>query len=37
MKLAVAQFEPKDGNKKYNLSIIDRLTKKAKQQGVDYL
>ena len=37
MKLAVAQFEPKDGNKKYNLSIIDRLTKKAKQQGADVI
>jgi|TARA_B110000285_G_C15141887_1_gene631368 predicted amidohydrolase len=35
MKLAVAQFEPRDGNKKYNLSIIDGLTKKAKQQGAD--
>ena len=37
MKLAVAQFEPKDGNKKYNLSIIDRLTKKAKHQGADLI
>tara|TARA_Y100000768_G_scaffold88116_1_gene63192 strand:- start:913 stop:1851 length:939 start_codon:yes stop_codon:yes gene_type:complete len=37
MKLAVAQFEPKDGNKNYNLSIIDRLTKKAKQQGADVI
>ena len=37
MKLAVAQFEPKDGNKKYNLSIIDRLTKKAKNQGADVI
>ena len=37
MKLAVAQFEPKDGNKKYNLSIIDKLTKKAKQQGADVI
>lgn len=33
MKLAVAQFEPKDGDKNYNLSVIDRLTKHAKQRG----
>jgi predicted amidohydrolase len=33
MKLAVAQFEPKDGDKDYNLSVIEKLTKEAKSKG----
>jgi 5-aminopentanamidase len=33
MKIAVAQFEPKDGDKKYNLSVIEKLTHKAKDNG----
>ena len=37
MKIAVAQFEPKDGDKKYNLSIIEELTKKAKSKGADVI
>ena len=37
MKLAVAQFQPKDGDKSYNLSVIDRLTQKAKSQGADLI
>ncbi|MBK8636142.1 MAG: nitrilase family protein [Saprospiraceae bacterium] len=37
MKLAVAQFEPKDGDKKYNLSVIETLTKKAKKNGADVI
>ena len=37
MKLAVAQFEPKDGDKKYNLSVIENLTKKAKKNGADVI
>ncbi len=37
MKIAVAQFEPKDGDKKYNLSVIDKLTKKAKLNGADVI
>ncbi|MEE9372976.1 MAG: nitrilase family protein [Saprospiraceae bacterium] len=37
MKLAVAQFEPKDGNKNYNLSVIENLTKKAKKNGADVI
>lgn len=37
MKLAVAQFEPKDGDKKYNLSVIEKLTKKAKKKGADVI
>ena len=32
MKLAVAQFEPKDGDKNYNLSVIENLTRKAKSK-----
>ncbi|MEM9885323.1 MAG: nitrilase family protein [Bacteroidota bacterium] len=37
MNLAVAQFEPKDGNKKYNLSVIENLTKQAKKKGADVI
>lgn len=37
MKLAVAQFEPKDGDKKYNLSVISKLTTKAKEEGADVI
>ena len=37
MKLAVAQFEPRDGDKAYNLSVIDRLTKQAKAKGADVI
>ncbi len=33
MKIAVAQFEPKDGDKNYNLSVIEKLTGKAKDKG----
>ena len=32
MKIAVAQFQPKDGDKIYNLSVIEQLVKKAKDQ-----
>ncbi len=31
LKIAVAQFQPKDGDKEYNLSVIDKLTAKAKE------
>lgn len=37
MKIAVAQFEPKDGDKNYNLSVIAGLTKKAKEKGADVI
>ncbi len=37
MKIAVAQFEPKDGDKNYNLSVIEALTKSAKRQGADLI
>ena len=35
LKIAVAQFQPKDGDKDYNLSIIDKLTAKAKEGGAE--
>jgi len=37
MNIAVAQFEPKDGDKIYNLSVIEKLTKKAKSKGADLI
>ncbi len=37
MKVAVAQFEPKDGNKAYNLSVIRTLTAKAKSEGAEVI
>ncbi len=37
MKIAVAQFEPKDGDKNYNLSVIEKLTQKAKNKGADLI
>lgn len=37
MNLAVAQFQPKDGDKAYNLSIMDDLCRKAKQQGANVI
>lgn len=35
IKIAVAQFQPKDGDKSYNLSVIEKLTAKAKSLGAD--
>lgn len=35
IKIATAQFEHRSGDKAYNLSAIDQLTKKAGQQGAD--
>ena len=35
LKIAVAQFEPKDGNNEYNLSVIQKLTAKAKEDGAE--
>ena len=37
MKIAVAQFQPKDGDKEYNLSVIEKLTAKAKSQGAEVI
>src|ERR1700681_3222605 len=35
IKIATAQFENKSGDKEYNLSVIDRLSKKAAETGAD--
>ena len=37
MNVAVAQFEPKNGDKSYNLSVIESLVKKAKEGGADVI
>ncbi|MFT7034504.1 MAG: putative amidohydrolase [Cyclobacteriaceae bacterium] len=37
LKIAAAQFEPKDGDKPYNLSVIEKLTGDAAQQGADVI
>lgn len=37
LKIAVAQFEPKDGDKDYNLSVIEKLTAKAKKEGAELI
>ena len=37
LKVAVAQFQPKDGDKEYNLSVINRLTAKAKDAGAEVI
>jgi predicted amidohydrolase len=37
IKISSAQFEHKSGDKIYNLSVIDRLSKKAKEQGADII
>jgi len=37
IKVAVAQFEPRDGDKDYNLSVIEKLTRKAKDSGADLI
>lgn len=35
LKVAVAQFQPGDGDKNYNLSVIDKLAAKAKGMGAE--
>ena len=37
MNIAVAQFEPKDGDKRYNLSAIEELVRRAKFRGADII
>lgn len=37
LNIAVAQFEPKDGDKAYNLSVIEKLTAKAKEAGAEVI
>lgn len=34
LKIATAQFQPEDGDKKYNISAIDRLAAKASEKNV---
>ncbi len=35
LNIAAAQFEPRDGDKNYNLSVIESLTATAKNKGAD--
>src|ERR1700676_1602519 len=35
IKIATVQFENKSGDKEYNLSVIDRLSEKAAEEGAD--
>jgi len=35
LSVAVAQFQPKDGDKEYNLSVLEALTSRAKDAGAD--
>lgn len=37
MNIAVAQFEPQDGDKTYNLSVIESLTRRAKTESADLI
>ena len=37
MNIAVAQFEPKDGDKSYNLAVINKLAEKAKSKNADLI
>ena len=37
LKVAVAQFEPHDGDKNYNLSVMDSLTYQAKKKGAEVI
>ncbi|MDA0194459.1 MAG: nitrilase family protein [Bacteroidetes bacterium] len=37
LKVAAAQFEPKDGDKKYNIGVIEQLTAAAKKEGADVI
>ena len=37
IKISSAQFEHRSGDKNYNLSVIDSLSQKAKQQGADVI
>lgn len=37
LNIAVAQFQPEDGDKAYNLSVIDQLTARAKKSGAELI
>lgn len=37
LRIAAAQFQPKDGDKAYNLSVIEKLTAQAAAKGADVI
>ena len=37
IKISTAQFENKSGDKKYNLSVIERLAQQAAKEGSDVI
>ena len=37
LKISTAQFENKSGDKDYNLSVIEKLSKKASEEGSDVI
>lgn len=37
LTIAVAQFEPRNGDKAYNLSVIEELTARAKEKGAEVI
>lgn len=37
LKIAVAQFQPRDGDKAYNLSVMEKLIQKAKSGGAEVI
>lgn len=37
LKIAAAQFQPRNGDKQYNISVIESLTAQAKDQGADVI
>ena len=37
IKISTAQFEAKNGDKTYNLSVIEKLVKKAAEEGSDVI
>lgn len=37
MKIAVAQFQPKDGDKEYNFSVMEKLMKDARREGAEVI
>jgi predicted amidohydrolase len=37
LKISTAQFENKNGDKNYNISVIEKLAKKAAEEGSDVI
>jgi predicted amidohydrolase len=37
LNIAVAQFQPRDGDKAHNLAVIEKLAEKAKENGADVI